>query len=526
MKQNTSGKRGGKPDTSVQSADPTVLTYLYAASKAFPAVEAILDKQSEDMTLETLNAMRRSDELDAQLDTQVRRYKVERQKTTVDEEALIEKALLAEKQIAAEDDRFETDMREMTRIHQEKCAEIQAEIDRLNVKLKQAKAWEAVRAQRKLELATQEAKVAALKLQHKGEIKSLMAQHEEDRRKLRDVLVKKLRTMRDHMTNDDYVATTLPDAQHGIEGNGLSGIDVDSPFSLSSSNQHGASSAVKLTERLSREVTTYERETKATTSAINVHQAQLESVMSQLNAARETNERLVFRNAANAQSHKLLQQKLDEAKRVKKTEPTSGVSTPRSPRSPRHAMAKGTLSTHSSHKGGSSGQMIDKTHVNLDAALAAERQLRTDLENDLRLAQEEVAAAAKERKIAEHQLLAQVEKDLNALEFIESLEELISKNKETKQGSGRIGDVLPPLPSKPSAEPSRTHDGIANKNTNEENSSKVTPRNRDEEWVPEPVYAVGLHSEEDILRFLSVAMNSLLASVPKDFVTTTTLASK
>eukprot|EP00388_Colpodella_angusta_P004296 GDKJ01014272.1.p1 GENE.GDKJ01014272.1~~GDKJ01014272.1.p1 ORF type:complete len:121 (-),score=1.39 GDKJ01014272.1:48-410(-) len=119
------------------------------------------------------------------------------------------------------------------------------------------------------------------------------------------------------------------------------------------------------------------------------------------------------------------------------------------------------------------------------------------------------------------------------MEFIESLEVLTKAPQDKPSsfvGSGRIGDSLPPIYNKPSNDSRKdTRDGISHKvnkyfnNVDEVEQSEERTAN---DWVPEPVYAVGLHKEEDILRFLTVAMNSLLASIPRDFVGSVGAAAK
>lgn len=541
-----SNKRNAKDVAPPPTADPTVLTYLHLASKAFPAVEAAMDRQQQAMLTETLTAMERADTLDAQLDTQVRRYRSERDRAASEEEERIARALFLEKQIIAEDDRFEAEMVELEERHDEKCRAIQEEVDRLAERAGRAAAWEAIRVAKKEELATLEAKVAALRAQHKSEIKVMLVDHEEERRKLRDVLVRKLRTMRDYMTIDDDTnlnALSLAGAVDDLTG------DDPAPQSLAiNPNQQGTRGAVKLTERLSREVTTYERESAATSTAIVAHEAQRDVLQAKLRSAREANERLVFKNAANAQSLKMLTKKIAEirAARAAPSDAAADIRSGPSPRrtmSPRNAAAANSGIPFSSSPRRAppssigSGALVTRSggaSLAMQVALGAEQELRAGLEEELAATLDEVAAADAARHEAEHQLLAQIEKDLNALEFVESLGTLLSPASDSDVGAspnrnrtpatalrtvmdsrheaisrrvGRVGsgDVALRLP--PIGKKAGTHSTAA-----------TATASGGDAWVPEPVYAIGLRSAEEIQKFLSVSMNCLLASVPRDVV--------
>eukprot|EP00658_Telonema_sp_P-2_P015368 TRINITY_DN15909_c0_g2_i2.p1 TRINITY_DN15909_c0_g2~~TRINITY_DN15909_c0_g2_i2.p1 ORF type:complete len:332 (-),score=76.74 TRINITY_DN15909_c0_g2_i2:58-1053(-) len=285
-----------------------------------------------------------------------------------------------------------------------------------------------------------------MKAQHEQNIATINASHEDRKRKFRDVVVRKLRHTRDVMT---AVGGGDGDVYRDIVGvlqqQGLGGAVVPGK---------GTSTAARLTEQLSREVTAFERETQATSNVVATFEAKKVESMEVLRSERERNGRLVSKNASHTQSLRTLQLKLEQLKAVRQTSDLRR------------------------------SNLADERTAALRAALDAERGVRFQLEEDLEEKQGDLEMLVQERSRAEEALAEQIAKDVATMELFEELlrgaEDEAAQSSNSDTARGRLGADDRPL-------------------------IKAT----------EPIRALHLHTQGDVARLLSTAMQCLVSVLPQ-----------
>jgi hypothetical protein len=218
-------------------------------------------------------------------------------------------------------------------------SELRQQIKVLQADASEAGGWEETRVRQLKALDDIRVQLEDTKEGHQHDIKSLNEENETERRKLRDLLVRKLRRVRDAMssaTDEDDLG--LGSSSGGGSGNGdelgsrkrgaLLGSDTKHK-SASWNTNHGmlardAESAnliamfqtptAKLNEKLSRAVTMYERESKSIADTISQMYTTTKTAAEQLEEQRSQNEKLVLRNASQSKAKQMLKSQLEELK--------------------------------------------------------------------------------------------------------------------------------------------------------------------------------------------------------------------
>jgi hypothetical protein len=151
----------------------------------------------------------------------------------------------------------------------------------------------------KLEALTEQIKDTTLK--SKQQLDVMRAEHEEEKRGMRDMLIRRLRRVR------DIVSSTTEDDDDGA-GDGASSVGGESVMLTSTGP------TAKQNERMARAVSLYEREAKTVVSSIHQLSAELEASRELLEEQKQQNERLVMKNASSVKTRSVL---LDQVTDVK-----------------------------------------------------------------------------------------------------------------------------------------------------------------------------------------------------------------
>ena len=426
--------------------DTNMLLYLHACSKALPRVEMLLDDQSRRFRTEVVGSIGKIDEVNGELGRHVERMRNERGQSSADMKELYSRIAVLEDQLSSEQSSFAERVEKCDEEHERARVAMVARMAGLRVEQEEAQQWERDAKKHKEALANTLQKLEAMKAQHEQNIATINASHEDRKRKFRDVVVRKLRHTRDVMT---AVGGGDGDVYRDIVGvlqqQGLGGAVVPGK---------GTSTAARLTEQLSREVTAFERETQATSHVVAAFEAKKVESLEVLRSERERNGRLVSKNASHTQSLKTLQLKLEQLKAVRQTSDLRR------------------------------SNLADERTAALRAALEAERGVRYQLEEDLEEKQGELERLVQERSRAEEALAEQIAKDVATMELFEELlrgaedEAAHSNNSDTARG--RLGADDRPL-------------------------IKAT----------EPIRALQLHTQGDVARLLSTAMQCLVSVLPQ-----------
>jgi uncharacterized coiled-coil protein SlyX len=279
--------------------DPNVLLYFQAASRAFPQVERQLLRHAADMQHQAA-AARTSAAAQRQLSDQLVLSYAHERRTLEAEAAQLAKGQ-AELRHAISHARKEFADTQINRAvdNAVELAEMSAEIRRLSADRNEADEWSlrangARRELQRLRDLAEERSAAS-----KAELERMNQQHDADKRKLRDALVRKLRRVRDSMTASD----TAHDADTTAE-------DQFAPPDVAGASANTA----RMNEELSREVSIKERES----GALQITIRQLDGLEGELSVAlqkeQDANTQLLLRNASYTKTRRALEVKLEELK--------------------------------------------------------------------------------------------------------------------------------------------------------------------------------------------------------------------
>ena len=284
-------------DSDVPSINPDVLLYLQGASRAFPVVESSLCGYAATCRAQLTGFDASFESKTVELDGKVKRFNHERAALEAhinDQQKHLEDT---KSKIVSSVKDFEAQFHAEEQRGRGMIDELRAEVAALRQDAEEAEDWSYQVHRRKRELQDLLDNIEAMKLRNNKEIVDLRAVADSEKRKLRDSLVRKLRRARDQLTSstDDDVAGR--------------GTDDGSPF-------QGFGSAMvpsaKQNEKLSREVTMYERDC----DSIRHHNRSLvkedETLRNALESERSTNEILVMKNASHIKAKKILGQQLKD----------------------------------------------------------------------------------------------------------------------------------------------------------------------------------------------------------------------
>jgi hypothetical protein len=325
------GTSSAPPDPQTLPPDPQVMMYLQVAAVAFPRVQRMLTQQAL-AAQSTADANRSlATKLDVQTVAWVKRHMEERKEMELDLELMKSRKLELERQIVDQkkesEDAYFTQQVEQAKM----LSDLRQQIHVLQADASEAADWEASRVRELKILQDTQTEMEDTKVTQLEEMKQLTEENETERRKLRDLLVRKLRRVRDVMSS----ATDDDDLGLGSNGNNGGTDDAQGKkrhhlMSSTGSANHGmlardAESAnliamfqtptAKLNEKLSRAVTMYERESKSIAETIAQMHAATKASIEQLEEQREQNEKLVLRNASQTKAKDMLKAQLQELKK-------------------------------------------------------------------------------------------------------------------------------------------------------------------------------------------------------------------
>ncbi|CUG89664.1 Hypothetical protein, putative, partial [Bodo saltans] len=332
-----------QPDQTAIAPDPQVMMYLQVASAAFPRVQHLLRQQAHAAQSTADSNRTLATRLDAQTVSWVRRHVDERKDMEFQlEEMKVRKAELEKDLIQQKVDSEEAYFAQQ--IAQAKIlTELRQQIKVLQADASEAAGWEETRVRQLKSLEDIRVQLEDTKEGHQEDIKTLNEENETERRKLRDLLVRKLRRVRDVMSSATDEDDLGLGSSTGGNGNGddllgggkkrggaaPTGGDAKHKSTASWNTNHGmlardAESAnliamfqtptAKLNEKLSRAVTMYERESKSIADTISQMHTTTKTAAEQLEDQRSQNEKLVLRNASQSKAKLMLKSQLEELK--------------------------------------------------------------------------------------------------------------------------------------------------------------------------------------------------------------------
>lgn len=314
--------------------DPTVLLYLKAATNAFPRVQRYLTQQiQEDVRTTEFNKLL-SANLEGSISGIVEADIKERQEMERTVKQLKLRKVELEGDIAQRQKFFNEQHSRLDVENAEALEKLRRQIHLLEADAREAEAW---RASRDTELSTLrdiETRFADFQVRAEQQLTELYQENEEERRKLRDLLVRKLRRVRDIMSS-----TTDDDADAGPSSASLQSSRKASTMPSGGMLARDAASAAtvamfqtptaKLNEKLSRAVTMYERESKTIAESITQIHSVTKQSLEQLSEQRAHNEKLVLRNASQVKAKEMLTAQLEELrhkyKKLSETQETHEV---------------------------------------------------------------------------------------------------------------------------------------------------------------------------------------------------------
>lgn len=380
--------------------DPTMLLYLHACSRALPRVETLLDDQSRRFRSEVAGSLSKIDEVSGELQRHVERVMAEKGQASTEIKELYAKIATLEARLEDDQQTFARRIRASDEEHAKAKAVLEERMQTLRVDQEEALRWESEATAHKEALTNTQKKLEAMRVQHEQNVADINANHEDRKRKFRDVVVRKLRSTRDVMTavggGDGAV---YRDIVAVLQQQGLGG--AVGPASVGD----GTSTVARLTEQLSGEVTAFERETEATSQAVASMEAKKEDALVALKGERERNSVLVAKNASHTQSLRSLQLKLEQLSSLRQTSDARRAG------------------------------LTEERVVALREALRAERCVRGELEEELLEKQAALESLERERARAEEALGGQISRDLATLQLFEELLRVCEEG-----GRGRVGE--------------------------------------------------------------------------------------
>ena len=266
--------------------DVQTLLYLHVASRAFPSAEKALDQQTSRNVVKATRYSTASANADRFVEKLVSSFTEERQLMHGDLNNLKKISVDVHGQVRRNREHFAERMAAQQKEHADELEKLRGLLQTLQTDSREALDWRNTVSGQTSEVNALKTRIEKLKEQQEKEIQELQAEHDQERRHLRDMLVRKLRRVRDAMssTTDDNDA-----------GDGVAVTDLPN-----------STSAAKLNERLSRAVTMYEREAKSIGETIDQATVACKESGEQLRHLQSFNAKLVQRNAAHAKALAML----------------------------------------------------------------------------------------------------------------------------------------------------------------------------------------------------------------------------
>jgi chromosome segregation ATPase len=292
-------KKGKAPEPSVVEnqpppPDPTVLLYLQAASRAFPHIDAFLRREASNFDAEATECASDAESRKNATQHAVVQYAEERKRFEEEIASLTSTKVQLSDAISTAEQDFQTEFAERGSDNAQTLAEMRKREEALAADSREAQDWSDQSATRLRELEALRSSIEQRQSEYDEEITRMRAHHEQEKRKLRDTLVRRLRRVRDNMTSDP--GATEENAGH----EGLFGEPPDSS---------GAATA-RINEELSREVSVKERDAVAQLANIRQLEAEARDLREKLQTEQEANTQLLLRNASYTKTRRALEAKL------------------------------------------------------------------------------------------------------------------------------------------------------------------------------------------------------------------------
>lgn len=464
----------------VAQPDPTVMLYLRAAAQAFPRVQEFIGKQIFEAKQITSSNKALATKLDSQTKAWVAADVEERKKLY---DAILDMRQQKAALLKAHEDQkeaFKLNFAEHEKSNAKEISEMKRQIAVLEADSAEAEGWRKVRRNETAALRQVQDKLEETREAQEKEVAALREENDTERRKLRDLLVRKLRRVRDIMSS------TTDDMPDGSNGAGVQdelaslkhrGGGTNVPRMLAKDSESAAAIAsfatptAKLNEKLSRAVTMYERESKIIAETITATHATSKQAAEQLEHQRAMNEKLVLRNASQNKAKSMLKQQLEELR-----EKYKNLS---------EAQEK---------------QELQRRRA-LQETVRMQGDVVSDLKGELEHMLNEYEEAVSELKSLEKQKKGILRDSAKAKDFFEGIVRDFAPSSErdphaVAPPSGFVGNSSPP-----GASEVRSSGGSI--------SPRKTPQTLMEMSKPAPGIAVlGLHEPREVAEFLALAVSS------------------
>jgi len=319
-------KPKGKPSKPGESAPPAgetaqsrraepdvnVLLYLQTASRSFPGIERRFQRSITEALRKTSDNRDAYAEKKEKVDEKVAAYMtLAANRETELRQLKIHLAVLTDqrKRLA---DAHAAAMAETAGQNAKRLAEMKERTTFMTAEFEEAKAWHAIRQPQLSALAGVTEAIAAENQRHEAKTKALMEGHEQLKREMRDVLIARLRKIRDCICavgdKEDESSTEGSSSVSNTKGTARRSDAVNDDLITS------LTPTAKMNERLSQAVTMYTQEARALGDEVSHLEEKTKMFTGELEAVRYQNEKLSVRNASHAKTATILKEQLKAVK--------------------------------------------------------------------------------------------------------------------------------------------------------------------------------------------------------------------
>lgn len=282
--------RRGKDDPSTDTVNPSpmddnVVAYLREAAKAFTRVESTIEAEVKSKQNLDATTLTRIGDVSDRIHIQVANFTNERQRMFAELTALKAKKRNLQQRIEVDLETHKAVVENLKTTSEAQLVELRKNLKQMKEDSEKADKWQEIKGTVRKDIQDLIKQIDQLHAKHKNSLQTLQAEHEEECVKIRNSFIRKLRRVRDFMSSeadDDKLAES--------EGSLLP--------------------TAKLNEKLSREVTLYERESKGGRSTRSALVDSKKQIDAQLHVEQSQNEKLVWRNASHSKTARMLNDRL------------------------------------------------------------------------------------------------------------------------------------------------------------------------------------------------------------------------